>query len=113
MNIYDTFNKETFENCFTVLNNFDSYKIVDGNICFFKNECCDICNVSTEGANPIYFISSKNNAYTLSDVDDVIVPNHTSVNFKHRETHGELEPIETTGGYGCYDCATKIDEVAQ
>ena len=108
MNIHDTFNKETFENCFAILNNFDSYKIVDGNICFFKNEPCDECNTNTEGANPINFIKS-NEPYTLEDVADVLTPGHSYVKFQHRETEGELEPIEETGGYGCYDCKTKID----
>ena len=111
MNIYDTFNKETFEKCFVILNNFDSYKIVDGNICFFKNEPCDICKANTEGANPINFIKS-NEPYNLEDVAEVLTPSHSYVKFQHRKTEGELEPIETTGGYGCYDCKTKIDEEA-
>ena len=113
MNILERFNKENFENCFNLLfENYDSYKIVDGNISFFKNEPCDVCQANTEGANAIHFAWNGvvDNPYTLGDVDDVIIPNHTYVNFKHIETHGELEPIETTGGYGCNDCKTKIDK---
>ena len=113
MNILERFNKENFENCFSLLfENDDSYKIVDGNICFFKNEICNVCKANTEGANAIHFVwkGVVDNPYTLGDVDNVIIPNHTYVNFKHIETHGELEPIETTGGYGCNDCKTKIDK---
>ena len=110
MNIYDTFNKKTFEKTFPLLNNFDSYKIVNGNICFFKNEPCDECNTNTEGPNPIYFIMHNSfEPYTLKDVTEVLTPSHSNVKFQHRETDGELEPIEETGGYGCYDCKIKID----
>ena len=88
MNIQEKFNKETFEECFVMLNNFDSYKIVDGNIRFFKNESCDVCQANTEGANPINFISS-NEPYTLEDVADVLTPSHSYVKFQNRETDGE------------------------
>ena len=74
MNILERFNKENFENCFSLLfEDFDSYKIVDGNICFFKNEPCDICQANTEGANAIHFAwdGVVDNPYTLGDVDDV------------------------------------------
>jgi len=106
MNILERFNKENFENCFNLLfENYDSYKIVDGNISFFKNEPCDVCQANTEGANGINFVwdGVVDNPYTLGDVDDVIIPNHTYVNFKHIETHGELQPMED-GSYVCNGC---------
>ena len=70
MNILEIFNKENFENCFSLLfENDDSYKIVDGNICFFKNELCDVCQANTEGANAIHFVwkGVVDNPYTLED----------------------------------------------
>ena len=112
MNILEIFNKENFENCFSLLfENDDSYKIVDGNICFFKNELCDVCQANTEGANAIHFVwkGVVDNPYTLGDVDDVIIPNHTNVNFKHRETHGELQPMED-GSCVCNDCFEKKEK---
>ena len=36
MNIHDKFNSTNFDKTFSLLNKFDSFKIVDGNITFFK-----------------------------------------------------------------------------
>ena len=110
-NIHEEFNSTILAQAFPLLSGFDSYKIVDGNIVFFKKENCDICKCNLEGANPITFVHTKK-PYTFWSVDDVLSANHLR-RWTYCETVGELEPIEETGGYGCYDCKTKINQVAQ
>ena len=107
MNIHDKFNSTNFNKTFPLLHKFDSFKIVDGNITFFKEENCCVCNCSLEGVNPISFIHF-NKPYTYSVVDDVLSSKHIK-QFKFSKPLGELEPIEKTGEYGCYDCKSKID----
>ena len=107
MNIHDKFNSTNFDKTFSLLNKFDSFKIVDGNITFFKKENCCICNCSLEGVNPITFIYS-NKPYTFFTVDDLLTSKCIK-QFKYSKTLEQIEPIEKTGQYGCYDCKSKID----
>ena len=107
MNIHNRLNVGTFKGLYPLLKDFDSFKIVRGNVVFFKNEPCDECKANCEGANPVLFVT-KEEPYEVSEVLDIITGAFAEGNshrYTHRETVSELEPNEETGGYSCWDCA--------
>ena len=109
------------------LKDLDSYRInKEGDIVFFSTYNCDNCNKLLGGANPIDF-NHVDKPYTQRYVEQIfdeikwknVNPNlwrfrnyyfkrhmHTYRPDVYEET---LEPFETTGGYGCHDCKSKLD----
>jgi hypothetical protein len=109
MNIHNRLNVDTFRGTYPLLKDFDSFKIVRGNVVFFKNEPCDECKANCEGANPVLFVT-KEEPYEVKEVLDIITEAFAIGNshrYTHRETVSVLEPNEETGGYSCWDCAEK------
>ena len=124
--ILDKFTAETFTKLWDVgwVQDLDSYRINEkGDIVFFSTHKCDHCNKLLGGANPLIFLHN-NEPYILKDVYEVFTeldwwinsPNKRKYyNARKKHIHRPnvyeetLEPIEETGGYGCYDCKAKLD----
>ena len=124
--ILDEFTAETFTKLWDVgwVQDSDSYRINEkGDIVFFSTYKCDHCNKLLGGPNPLIFLRDDK-PYTLENVYEVFEelnwwinsPNLRNYYFKmHKHTHRPnvyeetLEPFEITGGYGCYDCKSKLD----
>ena len=128
--ILNKFTTETYLTLWEVgwLKGLDSYRInKEGDIVFFSTYNCDNCNKLLGGPNPIDF-NHVDKPYTQKYVEKIfdeikwknVNPNISKQfeNFyfiRHMHTHRPnvyeetLEPFETTGGYGCYDCKSKLD----
>ena len=124
--ILNKFTPETFTKLWGIgwFQDLDSFRINEkGNIVFFSTYNCDNCNKLLGGPNPLIF-SYNDKPYTLENVYEVFDELYLWINspnlrnhYKARKKHihrpnvyeETLEPFETTGGYGCYDCKSKLD----